>query len=107
MRIPVATALALAVGLMAAPGFARTTNSPVGKVQTSTTSTNAAGTSTNTAGTMRSSSSHHRITSRHHGTHMASANPTAAEHARVEQLNNMSLQSAKRGQSMPSSTGQK
>ena len=96
MRLPIAAALALAAGLMAAPGFARTTSSPVGKVETSTTSTG--------TGTMHGASTHHRTTAHHRTTRMA-ANPTAAEHARVEQLNNMSLQSAKKGQSMPAPTG--
>jgi hypothetical protein len=88
MRLATAViAFAFAAGLAAVPSFAMTTSSTPTKYSTTKHVT------------------HHKLA--HRGTMHAMASPTVAEHPRVEQLNQMSLQSAKKGQSIAPSDGQK
>jgi hypothetical protein len=90
MRLAIAAALALAVGLIAAPSFAATSST--------------AGTPAETAANPPMKHvTHHKVA--HRGTMHAMASPTVAEHPRVEQLNEMSLQAAKKGESMTPPAG--
>ena len=91
MRLAIAAVLALAVGLIAAPSFAATTSST-------------AGTPAETAANPPMKHvTHHKVA--HHGMMHAMTSPTVAEHPRVEQLNEMSLQAAKKGGSMTPPAG--
>jgi hypothetical protein len=88
MRLRIVAALGLAAGLIAAPAFAANTTTPP-----------AAGAPPAAAPAepmANHAPMHHHMMTRHHMAHSAMAAPDS-EHMTIEQLNDQSLQAAKRG----------
>lgn len=99
MRPRIAAAVALAAGLIAAPAFAADPTSPPAAAPPAAEPPAAAPGPMAKPAPMR----HHRTTMRHGMTHTM-AKPDS-EHMSIEQLNAMSLDAAKRGQSFSPPAG--